>query len=116
MQEINFRLIATQIGDLLKYSTSVNEIDRIWLSVLKINKELFPNNSITSVRASNVYNWILSLAKAPLESDERVKRLVNFCLEITPSEDKGKIIEFLERNGCPYNILYKDGLDEFCRR
>lgn len=116
MQEINFRLIATQIGDFLKYSTSVNEIDRIGLSVLKVNKEVFPNDSITSVRASTVYNWVLSLAKAQLESDERVKRLVNFCLEITPTDDKGRIIEFLEKNGCPYNILYKDGLDEFLKR
>jgi len=116
MQEINFRLIATQIGDLLKYSTSVNEIDRIGLSVLKVSKENFPNDSITSVRASTVYNWILSLAKTHLENGERVKRLVNFCLEITPDEGKGKIIEFLEKNGCPYNILYKDSLDEFLKR
>ena len=44
MQEINFRLIATQIGDKLKYATSVNEIDRYGQSILRISKENFPNN------------------------------------------------------------------------
>jgi hypothetical protein len=55
-EEINYRLVATQVGDLLKYSTTVNEVDRIGKSVLKINKENFPNDSITSVRAASVYN------------------------------------------------------------
>lgn len=116
MQDINFRLIATQIGDILKYSTSVNEIDRIGQSILKVNKENFPNSAITSVRAQSLFNWILSLAKTPLESSERIKRLINFCLELTPDEYKKSTIEFLERNHCPYNLLYKDYLDEFLKR
>ncbi|MGF7230595.1 TIGR02391 family protein [Arachidicoccus sp.] len=114
--EINFRLIATQIGDALKYSTSVNSIDRAAYSILKINKEEFPNPSITSVRAQCLYNWILSLAKTSMESTERLKRLVDFCFELTPEEYKRSTIEFLERNNCPYNLIYKDGIDEFLKR
>jgi uncharacterized protein (TIGR02391 family) len=116
MSEINFRHIATQIGDSLKYSTSVNEIDRIGQAVLNVNKEVFPNDSITSVRAQTLYNWILSLAKAKLENTERVKRLINFCLELTPEEYKSKTIDFLEKNNCPYNLLYKDSFDQFLKR
>lgn len=116
MSEINFRHIATQVGDSLKYSTSVNEIDRIGQSILKISKEQFHNDSITSIRAQSIYDWILSLAKAKLESSERIKRLINFCLELTPEEDKSKTIEFLEKNNCPYNLLHKDSLDEFLKR
>ena len=70
MNEINYRLIATQIGDLLKYQTSVNEIDRIGQSILRVSKENFPNPAITSVRAKTLYNWVLSLSKTPLESSE----------------------------------------------
>lgn len=44
MNEINYRHIATQIGDSLKYSNSVNEIDRIGQSILRVTKENFPNN------------------------------------------------------------------------
>jgi uncharacterized protein (TIGR02391 family) len=116
MDEINFRHIATQIGDHLKYSTSVNEIDRIGQSILRINKENFPNSAITSVRAKTMFDWVLSLAKTPMESTERIKRLINFCLELTPEEHKKSTIGFLEKNNCPYNLLYKDNLDEFLRR
>lgn len=116
MQEINFRHIATQIGDQLKYSTSVNEIDRIGQSILRVNKENFPNNAITSVRAKTLFDWVLSLAKTPMDSTERIKRLINFCLELTPEGHKKTTIDFLEKNNCPYNLLYKDSIDEFFKR
>lgn len=116
MQEINFPHIATQIGDSLKFSTTVNEIDRIGQSILKVRKEDFPNDAITSVRAKTLYNWVLSLANTALDSTERVKRLINFCLELTPEEHKKTTIEFLEKYHCPYNLLHKDSLDEFLKR
>lgn len=98
MNEINYILIATQIGDLLKYQTSVNEIDRIGQSILRVSKESFPNPAITSVRAKTLYNWVLSLSKTPLESSERIKRLINFCLELTPEQHKQNTFDFFERN------------------
>jgi|SRR6218665_178362 len=116
MQEINFRHVAVQVGDMLKYSTTVNEIDRIGSSILGINKDTFPNPSITSVRAQAINNWILSLASTPMDTSERVKRLIRFTLEIAPSDDKRKLIEFLEKSGCPYNLLYKDSMEEFLKR
>jgi len=116
MQEINYRHIATQIGDTLKYSTTVNEIDRLGQSILRVNKENFPNNAITSSRAQTLYNWVLSLAKTPLDSTERLKRLIKFCLELTPEAHQKTTIDFLEKNNCPYNLLYKDNLDEFLKR
>jgi len=116
MSEINYRHIATQIGDSLKYSTSVNEIDRIGQSILRVSKENFPNNSITSVRAQTLYNWVLSLAKTPMDNTERTKRLISFCLELTPEQYKKNTIDFLEKNNCPYNLLKKDNLDEFLKR
>ncbi len=116
MEEINFRHIATQIGNTLKNSTSINEIDRFGQSILQVSKENFPNSAITSIRAQTLYNWVLSLAKTPLDTTERVKRLINFCLELTPEEHKKITIEFLEKNHCPYNLLYKDNIDEFLKR
>ncbi|NMB83609.1 MAG: TIGR02391 family protein [Ignavibacteria bacterium] len=113
---MNIRHIATQFGDRLKYDTSVNEIDRIGQSILRINKDSFPNNSITSVRAQTIYNWIMSLGNSPMSDDERTKRLVQFCLELTPDTQKGEVAEFLEKNGCSYNIVYKDSLKDFYKR
>ena len=43
----NYRYVATQFGDSIKYSSSVNEIDRIGSSLLTgVVKEEFPNESI----------------------------------------------------------------------
>lgn len=116
MQEINFQHIAFQVGNELKYSVSVNDIDRIGQSILKISKENFLNQSITSVRAQTLYNWVMSLAKTSLESDDRIRRLINFLLELTPELHKKNTIDFLERNNCPYNLLYKDSYNEFLKR
>lgn len=116
MAEINFQHIAFQIGNDLKYSIAVKDIDRVGQSILKITKQNFPTDSITSVRAQTLYNWVMSLARTSLESDERVKRLMKFLLEVTPEEHKKNTIDFLERNNCPYNLLYKDSFDEFLKR
>lgn len=113
---IEIRLIATQVGDRLKYDTSVNEINRVGHSVLKINKEIFPNNAITSVRAQEIYNWIMSLGKTSLSHEDRNRRLVKFCMELAPESHKGSISEFLIANGCDYNIVNKDHLNDFHSR
>jgi len=112
---MNYSYIATQIGDILKYETTVNEIDRKAQSILKVSKETFPNTAITSTRAQLIYDWIMSLGKTLLDDSERTKRLIFFCLELS-QENKSNVIDLLEKNGCPYNLLYKDSFDEFLKR
>jgi len=113
---MEIRLIATQIGNRLKYDTSVNEINRVGQSILKINKERFTNDSITSVRAQEIYDWIMTLGKTSLNKEERTKRLVKFCMELAPEEQKGSISQFLIDNGCDYNSVNKDNLNDFHSR
>lgn len=113
---MEIRLIATQVGDRLKYDTSVNEINRVGQSILKVNKEVFPNDSITSVRAQEIYNWIMTLGKTSLSPDDRNQRLVKFCMELAPETQKGSISEFLIANGCDYNAVNKDHLNDFHSR
>lgn len=38
---MEIRLIATQIGDRLKYDTTVNEINRVGQSIINLRKESF---------------------------------------------------------------------------
>jgi uncharacterized protein (TIGR02391 family) len=116
MEDVNFRLIATYVGNSIKYETTVNEIDRFGTSILKVSIEVFPNSAITSQRAQKVFNWIMSLANSAIEKSERIKRLIAFCLILTPEGKQNEVIEFLSKNGCPYNLLYKDGLNEFLNR
>lgn len=74
----NYRLIAIQVGDALKYSTSINEINRIAGAIFPFPCESFSNESITSSRAKLVHDWILSLAKQKMGESERNALLKSF--------------------------------------
>ncbi len=78
MKNINFELLAVKLGDAVKYSKSINEIERIARATLRINKRHFENDYITSVRAQAVYDWIKSLEIANLAEEEKIKRCVSF--------------------------------------
>jgi len=99
MNQPNYRLIAVKIGDALKYGISVNEVGRAASALLKFPKQAFPNDSITSVRAKTVHDWILSLAAQEMESGVRNRLLVKFCHTITPSELRGQIDQILREEG-----------------
>jgi uncharacterized protein (TIGR02391 family) len=78
----NYRIIATEVGDLIKLDTPVKQIGRAASAILLIRKDSFPNESITSQRAQLVYDWVLSLARAQLDPNERDRRLLQFCKAI----------------------------------
>lgn len=77
--DMNYRLIAIQIGDLLKYETTINEINRIAQAIFGFQRESFSHESITSKRAQLVYDWILSLAKQEMDPEIRNQQLIQFC-------------------------------------
>lgn len=99
MDSQTYRLIAIQIGDDLKYSTSIKEIDRAANSVFPFSCEDFPNSSISSERAKKIHDWILTLAKQKITPDERNKLLCKFLDLIVPDENKEKINNFLIKAG-----------------
>ena len=81
---MNYKLIANQISDLLKWGTTINEIGRAAQSVFNFSYEKFPNESITSTRAKLVHDWILTLAKQKMNNEERNNQLYQFIELITP--------------------------------
>lgn len=80
---MNLELIAVEIGDYVKYTTSLNQIGRIAKSIFKFPYQEFPNESITSVRAQLIYDWILSLEDYNCSPSEKEKLLIAFaeCLD-----------------------------------
>lgn len=82
---MNYKLIAVQVGDVLKNDSTVNEIDRIGGAVFGFAREEYPNSSITSVRAKHVHDWILSLATQRMDNQERNRQLLTFCERISPA-------------------------------
>ena len=82
----NYRLIAVQVGDALKYQTSINEINRIGCAIFRFRSERFPNEAITSSRAQLVHDWILTLAKQLMAEGERDQLLKSFCDQLCPDD------------------------------
>lgn len=95
----NYRLVAVQVGDLLKYSTSVNEISRIAEAIFSFQREEFPNPSITSQRAQLIYDWILTLAKQRMHPHKQDELLVQFCRSLAPSDLREEVDQILKNAG-----------------
>jgi uncharacterized protein (TIGR02391 family) len=113
---MNYRLIATETGDLLKYDTSVNDINRKATAIFRFQKEAFPNTAITSVRAQTIYDWIMSLAKQEMEPSERNALLIRFCKAIAPDSYLSQINKILEDGGVALGSANNEGLEEFLSR
>ena len=94
----NYRYIATEIGDRIKYNSTINEINRIASSTFNFSKDNFPNEFITSVRAKEVYSWIMTLARQQMSENERNDLLKIFCERLVP-EDAAAIASVLEKYG-----------------
>jgi hypothetical protein len=95
----NYRLVATRVGDLVKWDSSVNEIERAAAAVLRVRKDTFPNQAITSARAQVVYDWVLSLANTEMNPDERDRQLVSFCNGIVPKAKAPELATVLRDAG-----------------
>lgn len=97
---MNIRLLAVQAGDALKYDTSVNEIERVGSAIFPFRREQFPEDSITSVRAKRIYDWLMSLGKHPCSEDERNNLLSKFLFNLARSEDmKSELAAIMEAAG-----------------
>lgn len=112
----NYRLIAIEVGDLLKWDTPVNHIDRKAQALFGFMKEPFPNNSITSVRAQTINDWILSLAKQRMTSDKRDNLLVTFCKSIASEEHIAAIDMILAKAGISNSQVEREATSEFIAR
>ncbi len=94
---MNYRLVANQIGDLLKYATTYNEIERAAKSIFTFQKEKFPNDSITSVRAQAFHDWVLTLAKQSMTNEDRNDLLVQFVSIVTPEDLENDVDKILKK-------------------
>src|SRR5450631_4118125 len=105
---INIQRIAIEIGDIVKWTSSINEINRMGQAILKVSKENFPNSAITSSRQQEIFNWLCSVGKTDMLEDERSKLVVAFCTGIVTDEHRTAAIGILETGGIPQNILFRE--------
>src|SRR5262249_2371515 len=113
---MDIQLIAVQVGDALKCSTTVNEVDRIGAATLRVRKERFTNAAITAKQAQGVYGWVLSLGKGGLSRDETEARLIKFCKQISRDEDWPVITKILTSCGISAGKLNREDFNLFMGR
>ena len=92
----NYKLIAIQIGEKLKYGSSINEINRIAGAIFSFKATSHPNDSITSRRAQLVYDWIMTLSDQPISEQEKENLLSKFLKELAPEFLLSKLSEGLD--------------------
>ncbi|MDD4938516.1 MAG: hypothetical protein PHX34_05950 [Candidatus Shapirobacteria bacterium] len=96
---INYKLIATQFGESLKYDTSINEINRVFLSLTDLTFEQYPNPSITSIRSKTIYSWVLVVGQSSMTDDQKVVLIKNAIdLLVKIEKIKLKLLSLLPRN------------------
>ena len=107
---MNFKLIATKMGNYVKYTTSINEINRAAKPIFKFPRQEFPNESITSERAQLIYDWILSLEDYDCSPGEKEELLITFATHLDPD-----LLELLRDLGVDIvdNEIHAEGLKRF---
>lgn len=93
------KLAAVKVGDLLKYSTSINEINRTASSVFSFNCERFPIEGITSQRAKSIFDWLMTLFKQSAPDAEKRDLAKAFLTNITPKNEWPQIYGVLVDTG-----------------
>lgn len=82
---VNFKLIATKLGEGLKYNSSINEINRIANAVFDFEiKPHYPGN-ITSSRSELIYDWVMTLSEQPIDDESKLRLIDEFIRNLTPA-------------------------------
>ena len=93
---VNWKLLATDLGQELTHASTVNEIDRMGQALLSVPKTEHANPAITSVRWQQGYDWVMSVAESNLEESRKREEVVKFVEALLPS-DSGALQSIIER-------------------
>ena len=83
---IHFRLVGIKLGEGLKYSTSINEINRIAKAIFDFSLSSYPEESITSSRSQLVYDWVMTLDEQPISEGKKLQLLQDFMNALIPKD------------------------------
>ncbi|TET46836.1 TIGR02391 family protein [candidate division TA06 bacterium] len=83
---VNFKVVATKLGEGVKYATTINEINRMAKAVFDFEVKHHPNQDITSTRSQLVYDWVITLSEQPMDEEAKVAQLDEFVRNITPAD------------------------------
>lgn len=114
---MSYSSIAIQLGDTLKYETTVNDINKQRRpSSLPCNMSGFPTTAITSVRAQGIYNLVLSLACHPMPEEDCHRVLIRFALALVPESRQDDVRKLRVENAIPARLVYTERGARFDQR
>jgi len=93
------KALATELGDALKYHSTINNINRTARAIFPCSLKNFDNDSITSKCAKLIYDWILTISSYTISNERKEDLVVDFAKRITPKELMGDVAELFNRNG-----------------
>lgn len=96
---MNFKYIAIQVGDLIKYDSTVKGINRA-ATIFSFSREQFPQEEgISSERAKLFYDWVMTLFKQKFSDDQKKDLLYRFCLALTTEDQRESLDKIFKSAG-----------------
>jgi uncharacterized protein (TIGR02391 family) len=83
--------------------------------LFKFERQSFPNDAITSVRAQLVHDWILSLARQSMSSEARDQLLTQFCLRIA-GQHRDAVQRIMTDAGVGKSVVNREDQELFAGR
>jgi hypothetical protein len=85
-EQTNWKLLATQLGEAIKYRISINEIGRIASAIFDFQCTSYPNPHMTSSRSQAVYDWVMTLGRQPITKERKTELYQSFVLHLGISD------------------------------
>jgi hypothetical protein len=94
---MNFKFVATQFGESIKYDTTTNEVGRVFSALSDIKLGNYPNDSITSSRSQLIYSWIMTIGNSPLSETGKAELVRQAIISLVVNKDvQEKLLSFID--------------------
>jgi len=94
---MNFKFIATQFGESIKYDTTINEVGRVFSALSDMKLKNYPNDSITSSRSQLIYSWIMTIGNSSLAETNKAELVRQAIISLVANKDaQEKLLSFID--------------------
>lgn len=87
---LNYKLVATQFGESIKFDTTLKEIDRVFLSITELSFKTYPNPAISSSRSLSIYSWVMSIGESKMKTNQKID-VIKQAIELLALNEKTKL-------------------------
>lgn len=79
--KLNYKLIATQFGESIKFDTTLKEVNRVFLSITDLTFNDYPNTAISSSRSQSIYSWVMTIGNSKMKVNQKAD-LIKQAIEL----------------------------------